>query len=257
MDKTGFIGYGSMGKMIINGFISSKTINPRDIIISTRSLDKLDELKNIHPEIEIASNKSLLADKCSQIFLMVNSNELINVLKEIKPNLSLDAHIIYISAGISIKELETIFSGKITHIIPSLTGEVGKGVFLVSHNDNVDKNDASYVDTIFSSLGITKLIPEENMALGTVLTSCFPAFVAFFGKKFVEEAFKNGNFSKKEVDDMAKTTLAGTSVLLLEMDFDDVISRIATKGGITEAGLNVMDEKLSVMFKELFQATSH
>ncbi|MDI6644736.1 MAG: pyrroline-5-carboxylate reductase dimerization domain-containing protein [Methanobacteriaceae archaeon] len=257
MDKIGFIGYGSIGEMIVNGFISSNKIKPSDMIVSTRKIDKLDELKIKYPEIEIVANKKLLTNKCSKIFLMVNTNELINVLEEIKSDLSLDAHIIYTSAGIGIEQLETIFSGKITHIIPTLTGKVAKGVNLISHNKKVDNQDVNFINNTFKSLGQTKIIPEKDMALATIITSCFPAFVAFFCKKFAEQAVLDGNFSQKEVDEMIKATLEGTSLLLLKMDFDDVISRIATKKGITEAGLKIMDEKLPELLKELFGVTSH
>ena len=257
MDKIGFIGYGSMGKMIVNGFISSNIIKPCEMAISTRNMDKLDELKIKYPDIEIVANNTLLANKCSKIFLMVNTTELINVLKEIKANLSSDSHIIYISAGMGIEKLETIFPGKITHFIPSLTGKVAKGVNLISHNKKVDDHDMDFINNTLKSLGQTKIIPEKDMALATIITSCFPAFVTFFCKKFAEEAALNGNFSQKEVDNMIKSTLEGTSLLLLRMDFDDVILRIATKKGITEAGLKVMDEKLPELLKELFEVTSH
>ena len=257
MDKIGFIGYGSMGEMIVKGLISSNTIKTCEMIISTRTMAKLDELKIEYPEIEIVSNKEFLANECSKIFLMVNTNELINVLEEIKANLSSDTHIIYTSAGVGIEQLETIFPGKITHVIPTLTGKVAKGVNLISHNKKVDKHDVDFVNNTFRSLGQTKIIPEKDMALATILTSCFPAFVAFFCKKFAEEAVLNGNFSQKEVDNMIKTTLEGTSLLLLKMDFDDVISRIATKRGITEAGLKIMEEKLPELLKELFEVTSN
>jgi len=255
MNKIGFIGYGSMGKMIIKGFMSSNIIEPGEMIISTRNMDKLDELKKIHPKIEITSNKLLLADKCSKIILMVNTTELKNVLEEIKPNLSPDTHIIYISAGVTIKELETIFPGKISHVIPSVTGEVSKGVILISHSERVDDQDIIFVDTLFKSLGQIKTVFEEDMERATVLTSCFPAFITFFCKKFSDEAIRQGTFSQKEVDYMIKATLDGTSKLLLEIDFDELISRVATRGGITEAGLQVMDSGLSAMFKELFQVT--
>jgi pyrroline-5-carboxylate reductase len=54
--KFGFIGYGSMGKMLINSFISSGKVNSKDIIVSTRTERKLDELKFVWVDINIASN---------------------------------------------------------------------------------------------------------------------------------------------------------------------------------------------------------
>jgi pyrroline-5-carboxylate reductase len=56
--KIGFIGYGSMGKVILDGFLLSGIIKPYEVIISTRTGSKLDHLKKEYPEIEIAKNNT-------------------------------------------------------------------------------------------------------------------------------------------------------------------------------------------------------
>ena len=52
-------------------------------------------------------------------------------------------------------------------------------------------------------------------------------------------------------------TLYGTSKLLYEknMGFDEVISSVATKGGITEVGINFLDKLILEIFNELFSIT--
>jgi len=53
-------------------------------------------------------------------------------------------------------------------------------------------------------------------------------------------------------------TLYGTSKLLYEknMDFEQLISLVATKGGITEAGIKVLEAQLQELFDKLFN-TAH
>ncbi|MGC9517821.1 MAG: pyrroline-5-carboxylate reductase family protein [Methanomicrobiales archaeon] len=254
MNKIGFIGYGNMGKMIIDGILSKEIIKSDEMIISTRSMEKLDELKINNPKISITYDKKVLARKCDKIFLMVNTNQLKDVLEEITPYLSPDAHIIYISAGINIKDLECIFPGKITHVIPSITSKVRKGITLIAHNDKVSETDLNYVNFVFNGLGETKIISEDNMAMATVLTSCFPAFISLICKKYSEQAAIKGSLSESQVEDLVKVTLDGTSTLLLEMDFDELISGVATRGGITESGLKILDKELPILFSDLFKA---
>ena len=49
MEKTGFIGYGSMGSMIINGLLSSNVLRPEKIMLATRTESKLATLKKEYP----------------------------------------------------------------------------------------------------------------------------------------------------------------------------------------------------------------
>ena len=75
--------------------------------------------------------------------------------------------------------------------------------------------------------------------------------------EFAKTASRNSGFSMEETEDMVMKTLYGTSKLLYEknMGFDKLISSVATKGGITEEGLKVLDEEIPKIFNELFCAT--
>ncbi|GAB6275056.1 MAG: hypothetical protein STSR0004_19210 [Peptococcaceae bacterium] len=56
---------------------------------------------------------------------------------------------------------------------------------------------------------------------------------------------------------MVINTLYGTAKLLYEksMKFDDVVTRVATKGGITQEGVKVLEDKLPEIFNEVFKVT--
>jgi pyrroline-5-carboxylate reductase len=56
---------------------------------------------------------------------------------------------------------------------------------------------------------------------------------------------------------MVLQTLYGTLRLMLEkkMGFEQVISRVATKGGITEEGVKVINNHMPSVFDELFDET--
>lgn len=257
MAKIGFIGYGSMGNMIIKSFLSSKALKPDKMIISTRTKSKLNDIKKEYPEIEITDDNVYLAGKCNKIFLFVSTPSVKEVIEEIKSELSQDSHIIYIAAALTIENVESIFRGKITKVIPSLTSEVKEGVSLVHNNEKVAKQDAEFVNSLFNSISDVKIIQEEDFEVGSDLTSCAPAFIAEIFMKFAEVSVKNSNFTNEEAEDMIIRTLYGTAKLLYEknMSFKEVISRVATKGGITEEGIKILEKELPATFDELFKAT--
>ena len=64
-------------------------------------------------------------------------------------------------------------------------------------------------------------------------------------------------FTQQECEEMVLITFLGTAKLLQKnkMGFDELITRVATKGGISEEGLKVLNEQLPFVFDELFEAT--
>ena len=257
MKKIGFIGYGSMGNMIINGLLSKKALNENQIIISNRTKSKLDSLKKEYPQIEITDDNQYLSSKCDKIFLFVGINAVKEVIEDIKVNNSEIPYIIYISAALTIENVENIFKGKITRVIPSLTSEVAEGVSLIHHNEEVTKNEAEFVNQIFNSISTVKIIEEYDFEVGSDLTSCAPAFIAKIFIEFAKKGAEKSNINQKEAEDMVIKTLYGTAKLLHDenMDFEELISRVATKGGITEEGIKVLDKELSSLFDKLFKTT--
>ena len=57
--------------------------------------------------------------------------------------------------------------------------------------------------------------------------------------------------------DLLNQTLLGTAQLFCQKGvlYDELISRVATKGGITEEGLKILDRELPKVFDELFNST--
>lgn len=257
--KIGFIGFGSMGSMILNGFLDSGSINVSEVVVSNRTLSKLKELEEKYPEIEISEKNTNLAEKCNPIFLFVNTGEVKNVLDEINQYLVKDSHIIHISAGLSLETLEKVFSVKITRVIPSLTSEVKEGVSLICHNEKVNLEEKKFVEDIFNHISQVKVVGEEDLDISTDLTSCGPAFMALIIKKFADFGADRSGISEKECEEMVLQTLKGTVKLLTEkeMTFDELISRVATRGGITEEGIKSLEKDLPTVFDNLFNNTSN
>ena len=76
MTKIGFIGYGSMGSMIIEGLLNSNELAPEEVIISNRTLNKLDKIKKEYSQIDITNDNKYLASKCQKIFIFVGTHRL-------------------------------------------------------------------------------------------------------------------------------------------------------------------------------------
>lgn len=257
MKKIGIIGYGSMGNVILNGFLESEVLKPFDVIVSTRTRSKLSELEKKYPEIEIANDNIQTAKNSEMIFIFTGTSEVKPVIEEIKEYLTKETHLVYISAALGIELLGSIFDGKITKVIPSITSEVHEGVSLISHDESVTQEESEFVDRLFRSIGDVKIVDEADLDVGAIITSCAPAFIAKIFQELSIEASNNSNFTKEETEEMILSTLYGTSKLLYEKGYgiENLISAVATKGGITEEGVKILEIELPELFKELFKTT--
>jgi pyrroline-5-carboxylate reductase len=256
--KIGIIGYGNMGKMLLAKFARSKIIDESHLFIANRTFEKIKGLNEIYPRLNICYNNIDLAKNVDILFICVKPLEIKTVLTEIINHAKDDCHIISLNGSVLFKQLEQICSNtKISKVIPSVTAEVNQSVTLVCHNTVVEDEDKKYLRQLLECFGTVVEIPETEMGMGSELTSCMPGFIGAIFKVITDEAEKHTSINKSDIVKMVIETMYGTGKLLLEKEitFDDLINRVATKGGITEEGTKIIGEKLPETIDEMFKRT--
>lgn len=260
MIKIGFIGYGSMGSMLVKGFIQSGHVKQEQMIVTRRDKSRLAEIKDSWAGINITESLAEVAKNGDIIFLCVKPKDYGAVLDEIKTYITEEKHIVSITSGISIDYLESMLNTKITKIIPTLVSEINEGITLICHNKKVTNEDITIIQTILSGISKLKYISEEDFGFASDFTSCAPGFIAAIFKEYVEAGIrKTDTICDSDIEDMVLYTLLGTAKLIIEknMKFDQVIKRVAVKGGITEEGVKVLEKGLPNIFDELLQTTNN
>lgn len=179
-----------------------------------------------------------------------------DVLSEIKDAFATHKHLITISGGLEIASVEQIFNGPVTKIMPTIISEVHKGVTLICNNHKVMESEQR-VYQIFCKIGQVKIIKEHQFEIAADFTSCAPGLLASICDQFVQAGIKKSDFTDEEASEMLLYTLYGTAQLLQQNneDFKALINRVVTKGGATEAGVNILEAQLPEIFKEVFNAT--
>ncbi|HMP29354.1 MAG TPA: pyrroline-5-carboxylate reductase dimerization domain-containing protein, partial [Saprospiraceae bacterium] len=78
----------------------------------------------------------------------------------------------------------------------------------------------------------------------TAVSGSGPAYVFYFMQKLIESATEMG-FSKAEAEMLSYQTFRGAVELFNKYDFtcQEWIGKVSSKGGTTEAALNVIDQK--------------
>ena len=282
--KIGVIGYGNMGSMIVNNILKlNLLLDDEELIVSNRHLNKFESLIDEYPEenLNITSDNKEVAEQCEKILISVETPQFKEVLDEITPFINEKTHIIYTCAGLSFNHIKPFFDGKLTLVIPTLASTVTsnnsisslsrrKGVTLIKHNSKVELQERLFVEDLFNEFSYVKKIdnpiyfneeednlhPKDNeLEISTILSSCGPAFIAIMIEKFAKCSMELSNISYEEAEDMILKTILGTSMLKEDQSLsnEEIINRVATKKGVTQEGVDLLDKKLNKISKDLIK----
>ena len=100
-------------------------------------------------------------------------------------------------------------------------------------------------------------LPENEIGMGAELVSCMPGFIASIFDVICRCAKMHTEIPDSQVIHMVLKTMTATGELMLKNDssFEEIVSRVATKGGITEEGTKVINEQFPAVADQLFEKT--
>ncbi|PKL65592.1 MAG: hypothetical protein CVV32_03805 [Methanomicrobiales archaeon HGW-Methanomicrobiales-3] len=257
MTRYGFIGTGSMGSMLVRKFIGTGLIRPADIIASSKSGVSAQSLAGTTGITVVSSNRAV-ADHVDVLFLCVKPLQVRQVLGEVRDVLAKDTLLISIAGCVSLENLRE-WAGDHVHcirIIPSVTAEQNAGIALVAWGRSVRPEDKKLILSLLNAIGTAVETDEEHFDLFTDLTSCGPALIVSMVQEFAGAAVRTGAVQPELAEYLARETMIGTARILAgdQMTFDEVIRRVATKGGSTEEGVKVLRARLPSTMDEVLLA---
>ena len=258
MTRYGFIGTGSMGSMLVRKFTGTGILAPADIAASSKSGISSRALAE-KTGITAAPSNPAAAAGAGVLFLCVKPDGVRGVLEEVRPVLVPGTLIVSIAGGVTLADLEA-WAGpahRYVRVIPSIAAEQEAGVSLVAWGRGVTPGDRALILRLFNAIGTAVETDEDNFGLYIDLTSCAPAFIAVMMREFAAAAVRTGGIEPAMAEFLVRKTLAGTAKVLDDdrTGFDTVVTRVATKGGITREGVNVLEARMPAVYDEVLRAT--
>ena len=168
--KTGIIGYGSMGRMLLNKFAESGMFDRDSLFVANRTASKLEEAKDI---ARISTNKET-ASSCRIVFICVRPTELRAVLEEICPVISEDTLLVSLNGSIKFEQIRKIYKGKAAKVIPSVTAEINRSQTLICFNELADSEDREILLGLLGIIGNVIELPEAEPLLVRILVTATP-----------------------------------------------------------------------------------
>lgn len=144
-----------------------------------------------------------------------------------------DATFVSMLAALSEKtQLNVLKAKKLIRIMPNLPVSFNQGVTLISSESA--SQDIPKIKILFSQLGLTQVLTENELEELTLLTGSGPAFFYEF-TKLMAESFSSLDSASRE--SLARMVLsgAGVSVASESTDLNTMLGHVTSKAGVTIA----------------------
>lgn len=257
--NVGFIGTGAMGAILIQSFIRTNALQPPQVIAANRTFEKAERLAAAYPGLRAVRTNREAALAADILFLCVKPKQFKTVIDEIKPVVTPSQLVVSITSPVLIRHLEEHMPCKVAKIIPSVTNFACSGATLAVYGSRLDKADVDMLDGLLRHISEPLVISEEHTRVCSDLSSCGPAFLAYFIEKFVEAAVAFTGIPEPDATRLASEMVRGTGLLLTEGGFspEALRERVTVPGGITSAALQVLALDLEGTFDRLLRTTHH
>ena len=230
------IGSGVMGGTLAKAIIKADT--GYRLLVCDRDSQKLQKLTDTYAGIKTTIDPAL-CKSADIIFLAVKPQDFASITINFKK----DALLCSIMAGVSITSLRRLGAEKIVRMMPNTPAQVGVGFTAWTATDAVIQSEKNFLETILSYMGKHLYVAhEDDINKATAISGSGPAYFFTMLIAFIDAA-RNLGFSKEEANAMVIQTMKGASALIDEKtNLDQLVQRVASKGGTTEAALKVFKE---------------
>lgn len=235
------IGSGFMASAFVAGLVDTGTLSGENItVINPAEPESRDRLCGLYGCV--AGDAADVAGKSAVLFAV--KPQTFGEAAQMYGDYIGDALVLSIMAGIRTDTLTDALGGRrVVRFMPNLALSRKKSATAYCLGRNAVEADAETAERLFSPLGVTVRVEEEQMDGVTALSGSGPAYICRLLEGMIGAAVADG-FDEDSARSLAVQTLVGTAALLEDGSVGPAAlrGRITSKGGTTAAALGAMDE---------------
>jgi pyrroline-5-carboxylate reductase len=232
------VGAGNMGGAMLRGWIAAGADPAAITVIDPGASEVPAGVTLLAAPPEDAAPPAVLV-------LAVKPQLLDAVAPALASRLASETLLLSILAGVEIASLRARFPSPraVVRVMPNMPVLIGKGVMAL-HGDGLADADTAVAGELMAPLGIVEWIGEEaQFDAVTALSGCGPAFLFRFIDAMAAAGAALG-LPRDQAARLALATVEGSALLAAASDETPaaIADRVASPGGSTREGLNVLDE---------------
>jgi pyrroline-5-carboxylate reductase len=239
--KLGFVGAGNMAGGLARGWAAAENEPGAPEAMTFADADP-GKAQKLAEEVggEAVEGNLTLADTSDLVILAVKPN----VLDEVAPDLvQAGTPVLSILAGTSLQTLHQALPGiDLIRVMPNLGAQLRQGVLCVVYPKGTDNARRRRLTQLLGLVGEVIELDESLIDAATAIMGCSPGYLALMAEVLVEAGVKEG-LTEEQTTRMVSKSMSATGGLL-ELHEPGALKRaVASPGGMTEAGLNALEER--------------
>lgn len=232
-------GGGNMGLTYARAFINSHVVTPVQLMILEKDKgDRVERLKS-YQLAQIHTDPAIIHE-ADLIVLAVKPQDAHLLFQQLAPHIDPGQVILSVMAGITIETIrQELKCEKIIRAMPNLPAQIGLGMTGFAATEAVSRFELGAIQNLLSTTGKTLNVQNEALLdTVTAISGSGPAYVYYFMDAMIQAAVEMG-LEAAEAELLVKQTFSGALGLFQQNSYScqEWISRVASKGGTTEAAL--------------------
>lgn len=214
--KISCIGVGAMGGAIMSAICKSEFAKNITLTVSAKNYEHAKSFANENGCVAVAKNAEAVKN-AKYVFVAVKPAIIENVLMEIRDELSQDAVVVSMAAGVTLADLRKM-ANENTHfmrIMPNMPAKIAQGMTALSYGNDIVQNDVDTIKQLLETTGKVEIVDEKLMDCITAVSGSSPAFVFMFIEALADAAVRFGMTRKQAYVYTAKT-VQGSAQMVLE-----------------------------------------
>lgn len=245
------LGCGNLGKALLETLVNNRQLS--QIVVVQPSLSAKFSFEMFKTVSFYASANSIPAEfKPDMVVIAIKPQKLATVLPEYQVYCE-QALVVSMAAGVPIERLSTYLSGctQIVRVMPNMAVSVGQSVNLGYSAGLLSES----VDVLFAGTGKMIWLPKEALLdILTPISGSGPAYFLMLAEILTQITVDLG-LKEAQARDLVQQTFLGSALLSNENKmFEQIVQSVASKGGVTEAALNVLTPVLPSLMSKAIQA---
>jgi pyrroline-5-carboxylate reductase len=231
-----------MGSALVAGLVNRDICTSADILVCEIVAERREQLRERY-RVVVTDQIEEVPRFAQTLILAVKPMHLQEVGSRLRPLLRDHHLVVSILAGQTRQKLEGVLgrAAGIVRVMPNLPAQVGAGVSAVTFGDDAGEDVRSWVREILSAVGEVVEVEEDLQDAVTAVSGSGPGFLFYLAAQMIAGAETVG-LPRDVARSLVIQTMLGTAKVLVESSADpaDLVRKVATPGGTTEAGLAVL-----------------
>jgi pyrroline-5-carboxylate reductase len=243
VDRIGFLGAGQMATALAQGFVASQLVPSSAIVAYDPFIAAGQHFQAAVPGSQLAASNTEVVAQTDVIFLAVKPQQMASVMEEIKA-VAGEKLFVSIAAGVSLAQLYAgLATERVIRVMPNTPALVGCGASALARGATCTEADAHQVLGLLRAVGTAVELDEKLLDAVTGLSGSGPAYGYVMIEALADGGVRMG-LPRAIALQLAAQTLLGAARMVLAGDHPGVLKdRVASPGGTTIAGLQVLEER--------------